>query len=110
MKQVDIDDKLHFSPVYQQDRRFPALFLSTELIPKMTSHDGSSSAWLFLHGMASNEKYWRDLLPVPSAFKKKKRETLATVATKLSYCQCEHISTQIADKHAATAIKQRLNI
>lgn len=44
MKQVDIDDKLHFSPVYQQDRRFPALFLSTELIPKMTSHDGSSSA------------------------------------------------------------------
>lgn len=41
---------------------------------------------------------------------KKRRETLATVATKLSYCQCEHISTQIADKHAATAIKQRLNI
>lgn len=42
--------------------------------------------------------------------KKKWEKKHPTVATNLSYCQCEHISTQVADKHAVTAIKKRLNI
>lgn len=41
---------------------------------------------------------------------KEKKKKRTTVATNLSYCQCEHISTQVADKHAVTAIKKRLNI
>ena len=32
------------------------------------------------------------------------------VATNLSDCQCEHISAQVSDKHAVTALRKHLNI
>lgn len=44
--------------------------------------------------------------PTAISIQKKGRKTLATEATNLSYCQCEHISTQVDDKSAVTAIKQ----
>lgn len=51
-----------------------------------------------------HEKYWR-YPPTAINIQKKK---LATVATNLSHV--EHISTQVAEKHAVTVIKKCLNI
>ncbi len=107
MSQVDNNNKQHFSPL-AIDGSQP--FLSTGLIPKMTCHDASVSsfAWLFL---TQDGKQWERLKRSPTATSFQKKEKKRTsVATNLSYCQCEHISTHVADKHAVTAIKKCLNI
>lgn len=102
-RQTHAPGEQHFSQ--WEDRRFQP-FLSTETIPKMTRHDGSLSPFVTIFNAR-----WQRVTNAEEISShchqrlEKERKTLATETTNLSYCQWEHISTQVDDTSAVTAIK-----